>query len=132
MSTEPLIAADQLEEWRSELSALYAQMEDWIKEMEPPPSTRRQPITVTELWSGPYQVDELILTRNGRQTTARPIARDVMGADGEVDLIGTWGPYILVNDKARGGWHYVPTDWKLDLRPLTGELFRQLVDACLE
>src|SRR4051794_1311105 len=80
MSTEPLVAADQLAEWRSELNALYAQMEDWLKEMELPPSVRRQPITVTELWSGPYQVDELVLTRNGRQREVRPIVRDILGA----------------------------------------------------
>ena len=39
MSIEPAVSSE-VEEWLADLEALYAQMTEWLGEMDPPPTSR--------------------------------------------------------------------------------------------
>jgi hypothetical protein len=120
-----------LASWRADLSALYNNIRAWAGEMQPPPAVSTRQVTLNEYLSGPYEVEELILARHGHQMIAHPVGFWTMGADGRVDLNGTEGPFILVNQRERGGWYYVADRPNLDLCPLDGPLFRRLAETCL-
>ena len=62
----------------------------------------------------------------------RPIARRVVGANGRVDLVGAEGPLTLLYDKATGGWSWIDDRLVAKLKPLTGELFRELAELFLQ
>jgi hypothetical protein len=124
--------ATELEEWQADLHALFDQIIAWLGEMDIKPQITRHRIQINEQRYGLYEAEELLITHQGHQMKVRPIARQVAGADGRVDILGIEGPFILVNLKDQGGWHYLADRAIFDLRRLEGNLFRRLVGVCLQ
>jgi hypothetical protein len=130
--------------WRGALDELYSNIEEWTQDgitwpagSDLPPAIVKSQIQLDEPKSGPYEVPQLLLKKNGRAMWIRPVARWVIGAEGRVDLqraerYSSEGPFTLVYLKGNGGWHWVDEGVAGKLRPLTGELFRRLTELTLQ
>jgi hypothetical protein len=139
----------EITEWRGALDELYSNIDQWSQDRttwpegeDLPPTIEKSLIQLDEPKSGPYEVPQLqlLLKKNGRAMWVRPVARWVVGAEGRVELMvdlnraerySSEGPFTLVYLKGKGGWHWVDEGVAGKLRPLTGELFRRLVELCL-
>ena len=138
----------EIVEWRETLESLFREIRAWLAEMEPAPIVEDSTTQIIEKKSGEYEAPMLVVKRGEGEFRVQPIARWVVGEEGRVDMIGGDGPFILVrakakNDEANGESTHLPSKdvddwcWVQDHRPwkgvqLTGELFRDLAESCLE
>jgi hypothetical protein len=126
-----LDAALRVNRWRSEVKKLYGQISVWVPRYDPAALFHHETTTLNEQRSGPYAMDVMRIDSGGRSAVLEPIALWVVGADGRVDLSGVGGREIFVLDEGRG-WFWVSNDQVERLRPMTEELFMQLLKAVIQ
>jgi hypothetical protein len=121
----------RLEEWRRSLETFYQTVREWCQSLAPTWAIERHPTTVTEVPPGEYRVTALRIIEGASAVEVRPIGHQVVGADGRVDLEGEENRQILLLSHREGGWLWVDERTVVRLRPLTAELFIDLVRDCM-
>ncbi len=122
---------ERIDNWRSELAKLYADISTWSQKLEGVISIAEDAIVILEAKTGEYQVSRLTLKRRDQTMEVRPVSVWVVGADGRVDLKGIGGPFTLLFSKRFGGWHYLRETFPIKTEPLTEAIFLTLAEACL-
>ncbi len=94
----------KLETWRGEVEGLLSKMERYLKVYidDGKINAHREPIELSEPNVGSYDTEELILKIGIKRVVARPMGMQLIGAKGQVDLIGPRG-IIRIALLERGG-----------------------------
>ena len=90
-----------LREWQDLVNALLNQIRQWSEEKNW--TVVEQPKEITEDRLGTYSLPELTMRLPGGNLIVEPIGRDIVGADGRVDISSfpTMTRMLLVRDKKR-------------------------------
>jgi hypothetical protein len=122
---------ERIGEWRESLEGLYRQIREWCQAAAPAWIIEERPITVEEVRPGEYQSIALRIVEGSHAVDVRPIGHQIVGADGRVDLEGEENRQILLLSHREGGWLWLDDRTVVRLRPLTGDLFIDLVRDCM-
>ena len=85
MSTETATEGTIFQDWMADIGALLDQAEDWARQEGWP--VRRESVRIAEQPFGEYQAPALVMESPWGEVWLEPVARNVMGARGRVDLM---------------------------------------------
>ena len=120
-------------DWLTAVDVLYNSIKKWLREplKKRVISLETKPKQITEPHLGSYQVDELILKVGDEKLIFSPKGRNVMAAEGRVDVRGEAGESMFV---LQGGsrWSIVVSRYpELRTEPLNEDSFNETVQAVM-
>lgn len=121
------------EEWLSAINNLYGSIEGWLKELvqKGVVTLQRRPKQIDEAHLGAYSVDDLVLTVGDEKVTFSPKGRNVVGAQGRVDVRGEAGESMFVVQPGPR-WSVVVSRYPtLRTETLDAESFSETVQAVM-
>ena len=121
------------EEWLAAITFLYGQIANWLTEPIRLGSVRlvTQSREVTEDHLGTYAVDDLLLIVGDERVTFAPKGRNVIGAEGRVDVSGDSGKAMFVVHHGPR-WSVVTSRApQLKLEPLDEASFAETIQAVM-
>jgi hypothetical protein len=121
----------QVGHWRGQLRVLFDNIRQWCQMLPGGAYVEEVPTILREEPSGEYEATRLVITSGGRTMQVVPVALWIVGADGQVDLIGIGGPFTLLHSRKDAGWSFLRETPPITTYPLTQELFLELAEACL-
>lgn len=91
--TAPFDAKKELAEWHEHLHELYSRIGGFLKDYvdRQAASIEFDPIEINEQFSGPYEVDRMLLHIGAATIVFKPIGTMLIGSKGGVDVIGPQG-----------------------------------------
>jgi hypothetical protein len=109
------------DEWVAAVEKLIQDAEAWSKKQDW--ATRRDPKTLKEKGQGEYIVPRLLIHTIDGRLLLDPIARDVMGATGLVELCVMPSYDSIKIVRFEDGWKMLPEKGDGEFTPLTEETF---------
>lgn len=121
------------DEWLQAIDKLYVSIQDWL--LEPVQkgviSLQRRPKQIEEAHLGNYSVDDLVLTVGDEKVIFSPKGRNVVGAEGRVDVIGEAGESMFVVQRGPRWSVVVSRHPTLKTESLDAESFSQTMQAVM-
>ncbi|HWE35724.1 MAG TPA: hypothetical protein VG406_04065 [Isosphaeraceae bacterium] len=111
------------DEWIADVTRIVDDVEAWASEQDW--LVHRHPKTLTDDSIGSYEVPMLMIRTPNAPLVLDPLARDVVGASGRIDLSVLQSLDNILIIKNEAGWHLVVDPPNLD-RPWSKEGFLEL------